>query len=63
MTARQIHRFSAVATPWGNSCHVVVPRGWKSRRVYCLLQDEYNVVRDQMHGLKVEIIEVDEKQK
>ena len=38
MTARQIHRFSAIATPWGNSTHVIGPKSWENKRVYCLLK-------------------------
>lgn len=59
MTARQIHRFLAIARQWGNSCHIIVPRAWNNKRVYCLVKEEYDVIRDQMRNLKVEIIESD----
>ena len=26
MTARRLHRLSAIATSWGNGCHLVVPK-------------------------------------
>ena len=59
MTARQIHRFSAIATAWGNSTHVVGPKSWEGKRVYCLLKEEYDMVKDQMRSQKVEIVEAD----
>jgi hypothetical protein len=46
MTARQLHGVSAIATTWGNGCHLVVPKAWKNKRVYCMLKEEYTQVRD-----------------
>ena len=54
MTSRQIHRFSAIATAWGNS------KSWENKRVYCLLKEEYDMVKDQMRSQKVEIIPMDD---
>jgi len=60
VTSRQIHRFSAIATSWGNSTHVVGPKSWEGKRVYCLLKEEYDMVRDQMRSQKVEIVPMDD---
>jgi hypothetical protein len=58
MTARQLHRLSAIATSWGNGCHLVVPKSWENLRVYCMLRDEYDQVRDMCKRKKVFIQEV-----
>ena len=58
MTARQLHRLSAIATSWGNGCHLVVPKTWENKRVYCMLRDEYEQVRDMCERNKISIEEV-----
>lgn len=58
MTAREIHRLSAIATSWGNGSHLVLPRGWASKRVYCLLQEEWDQVREELKQLKKPMVEV-----
>jgi hypothetical protein len=58
MTARQLHRLSAIARAWGNGCHLLVPKAWENKRVYCMLKEEYNQVRDMCKRNKVPIEEV-----
>jgi hypothetical protein len=58
MTARQLHRLSAIATAWGNGCHLVVPKGWENKRVYCMLRDEYDQVREMCKQNRISIQEV-----
>ena len=57
MTDRQIHRLSARAMPFGNGYHLTLPKSWENKIVYCLLKDEYDMVRDQMQNLNVGIVD------
>ncbi|MFZ0222792.1 MAG: hypothetical protein WAM42_14000 [Candidatus Nitrosopolaris sp.] len=58
MTARQLHRLSVIATSWGNGCHLVVPKSWENMRVYCMLRDEYEQVREMCERNKISIEQV-----
>jgi hypothetical protein len=33
---------SGLEYAWGNGCHLVVPKSWENKGVYCMLRDEYN---------------------
>ena len=58
MTDRKIQRLSAIPTPYGNGSHLLVPRGWQNKRVYCLLHEEWDLVRESIKQAKMEITEV-----
>ena len=60
MTARQLYRLSAIATLWGNGYQgcLKAPKAWANKRVYCMLRDEYNQVRDMCERNNIEEVMV-----
>jgi putative transposon-encoded protein len=41
----EVQNMSQIAAPYGNSSHVITPRAWLGKKVWCLTQEEYEEVR------------------
>jgi hypothetical protein len=44
-TKDELQKISAIAVPFGNDTHVVTPRAWNGKRIWCITQWEYDVLR------------------
>lgn len=58
MTQREIKRLTAIATDFGNGSHLVTPVEWRGLKIYAVVKDEWDQVREICERAKVKVVQV-----
>jgi len=50
MRKAEVQKMTSIAVPFGNGCHICVPRAWYGRRIIAMLHEELQELQAQLRG-------------